>query len=425
MSTGIFPKIVKIKQTFPRPMEQDIAGAMAREIKKLLEKAHIGAGQKVGLTVGSRGIQNITVLLKAAIEMVQSFGAQPFLLSAMGSHGGGTKQGQSEMLASLGITPALGAPILTCIDGREIGITQSNLHVYMLETAFEMDAIIPINRVKTHTSFKGDYESGLLKKLVVGLGGPQGAKQFHSQGKVEFLSPLLRDVGEVIIEKMPIIGGIAIVENAYEETALIQGIYGEDILIEEPKVLLHSKTLLPSLPVKNLDALIVETMGKNFSGTGMDTNVIGRLYIQGEGEPKEPFVRYLSVMGLSEDSHGNACGIGLADFTTTSLVEQIDRKATYLNCLTATFPIRAKIPVYFDTEREVLESMFMCLQGSVSAQKVKLVIIPNTLFLETCYVSEGALAELQGNDTIQVVGELEPMTFDSTGRLQQRLSHVN
>ncbi len=423
MSTCIFPKIVKIKQEFPRPKEQDIAKAMAREIEKILQKAAITAGQKVGLTVGSRGIQNITTMLKAAIETVQSFGAQPFLLSAMGSHGGGTEHGQKEMLTSLGITEeALGAPIRTCIESREIGITQSNLHVYMLESAFEMDAIIPINRVKTHTSFKGDYESGLLKKLVVGLGGPHGAKQFHSQGKVEFLSPLLRDVGEVIIEKMPIIGGIAIVENAYEETALIQGMYGEDILQEEPKILAYSKTLLPSLPVSKLDALIVETMGKNFSGTGMDTNVIGRLYIQGEAEPVTPFVRYLSVMQLSEDSHGNACGLGLADFTTTSVVEKIDRKATYLNCLTATFPIRAKIPVYFDEEREVLEAMFMCLQGSTTPSEVKLVIIPNTLFLENCYVSEGALAELQDNAAITIVGELEPMSFDEQGRLVQRLS---
>ncbi len=422
MSAMTFPKLIKIRQSFPRPQVQNLAETMGQEIQKILTHAHIGAGQKVGLTVGSRGIQNITTMLKAAIDTVRAAGAQPYLLSAMGSHGGGTEHGQKEMLTSLGITEeALGAPVLTCIEGQEIGITQSQLHVYMLNTAFEMDAIIPINRVKTHTSFKGDYESGLLKKLVVGLGGPQGAKQFHSQGKVEELSPLLRDVGQVIIEKMPIIGGIAIVENAYEETARIQGILGHEILTEEPKTLLYSKTLLPSLPVERLDALVVQTMGKNFSGTGMDTNVIGRLYIQGEAEPLKPFVRYLAVMNLSEDSHGNACGIGLADFTTTKLVEGIDRKATYLNCLTATFPIRAKIPVYLDTEREVMETMLTCLQGSTPPPQVRLVIIPNTLFLETCYISEALLPELQSNPSIHIEGELESMSFDTQGCIMQKL----
>ncbi len=424
MSAMNFPKLIKIRQSFPRPRVQDIAETMGQEVGKILTHAHIGAGQKVGFTVGSRGIQNITVMLKAAIDTVRAAGAEPYLLSAMGSHAGGTEHGQREMLTSLGITEkVLGAPVLTCIEGQEIGTTQSQLHVYMLNTAFEMDAIIPINRVKAHTSFKGEYESGLLKKLVVGLGGPQGAKQFHSQGKVEELSSLLRDMGRVIIEKMPIIGGIAIVENAYEETARIQGMLGHEILTEEPKTLLYSKTLLPSLPVEKLDVLVVERMGKNFSGTGMDTNVVGRLYIQGEAEPCKPFVRYLAVMNLSEDSHGNACGIGLADFTTTKLVENIDRKATYFNCLTATFPMRAKIPVYLDTEREVMETMLTCLQGSTPPEKVRLVIIPNTLLLESCYISEALLPELLSNPSINIEGELENMRFDAQGGMEQRV-HV-
>ena len=423
MSQISFPKLFKVRQNFPRPKVEDAQAAVAAEVEKLLRASTIGAGKKVGITVGSRGIQNIVPMLQVAAETVRSFGAEPVMLAAMGSHGGGTEEGQRELLESLGITEkAVGAPVIPCVKGREIGVTATNLRAYVLESAFSVDAIIPFNRVKTHTSFKGDVESGLMKKLVVGLGGPQGAQQFHSQGKATELSPLLRDVGKVILEKMPVIGGIVIIENAYEETALIKGILKDDILTEEVKLLEYSKTLMPGLPVSRLDALIVEEMGKNFSGTGMDTNIVGRLRIQGEPEPENPFIRYLAVWDLTEDSHGNACGIGLADFTTKKLVEKIDRKPTYLNCLTTTFPIRAKIPLYLDTEQEVLEAICKCLEGSAPPEKVRLVVVPNTLFLAECYVSEALVPELQKDDRIEFLGGPEEITFTAAGEMRPRLS---
>lgn len=423
MSSKTFPKLVKIRQNFPRPRVSDIPGTVTAEMEKLLKAANIGTGQKVGITVGSRGIQNIVPILRRAVAVVRAFGAQPVMLAAMGSHGGGAEEGQMELLESFGITEsAVGAPVVPCATGREIGITANNLRAYMLESAFTVDAIIPINRVKTHTSFKGDIESGLVKKLVVGLGGPQGAQQFHSQGRADRLSALLRDVGAVIMEKMPVAGGLAIIENAYEETAVIKAVLKDDIMKEEVALLEYSKSLMPGLPVRQLDALIVEEMGKNFSGTGIDTNIVGRLRIQGEPEPVDPFVRYLAVWDLTEDSHGNACGIGLADFTTKKLVEKIDRKPTYLNCLTTTFPIRAKIPLYLDTEKEVLEAVFTCLEGSVPPEKARLVVVPNTLFLTECYISEALAPLLRGNDQIEFLGEPVPITFTGTGEMRPRLS---
>lgn len=426
MAEIVFPKLVKIRQNFPRPRVGNTLETVRGEMEKLLSAARIGPGKKVGITVGSRGIQGIVPMLQSAVGAVRMVGAEPVMLAAMGSHGGGTEEGQMELLESIGITEqSMGASVVPCVVGREIGITANNLRAYMLESAFTVDAIIPFNRVKTHTSFKGDIESGMVKKLVVGLGGPQGAQQFHSQGRADQLSALLRDVGEIILEKMPVIGGVAIIENAYEETALIKSVPKDEIIREEVALLEYSKSLMPGLPVRQLDALIVEEIGKNYSGTGMDTNIVGRLCIQGEPEPLDPFVRYLAVWDLSEDSHGNACGIGLADFTTDKLVRKIDRKPTYLNCLTTTFPIRAKIPLYLETEKRVMEAMFRCLEGSVPPAEVKLVVVPNTLFLTECYVSEALVPALEGNPQIEILGKPEPITFTEEGDMRPCLRRAH
>ncbi|MDR1359770.1 MAG: hypothetical protein LBJ82_02215 [Deltaproteobacteria bacterium] len=414
-----FPKMVRVRQTFDRPAIADVRATMRSEMTPLVSR--IKAGQKVGITVGSRGIQNILPMLEVAVQMVKEAGAAPVLLAAMGSHGGGTAEGQKEVLDSLGITEErLGARVVTCDVGREIGKTPSGLVAYMLESAFSVDAILPVNRVKTHTSFKGAVESGLLKKLVVGLGGPPGASQFHNLGRAELLSPLLLDVGSLIIEKMPVIGGIAIVENGYEETAKIVAVEGKNFVREEPALLEYSKSLMPSLPVDRIDALVVEEMGKNYSGTGLDTNIIGRMRIERNPEPESPVISSIAVLDLSGESHGNACGIGLCDFAPKSLVDKIDRKATYLNCLTTTFIMRAFIPMYMDTEEETLGIMMERLR-QVPLERMRMVFIPNTLFLTECYVSEAIAKELTDKKRFEICGDPQPVTFDRDGRLTLRL----
>ena len=422
MTDIVFPKFVRVRQHFPRPQVADAAAEVATAVRSLIDSAKIGPGKTVGITVGSRGIQNIVPMLSAAANAVREAGATPVFLAAMGSHGGGTREGQADLLDSLGITEkTVGAPVITCATGRELGVTSRGLCAHMLDSAFSVDAIIPFNRVKTHTSFKGLVESGMVKKLVVGLGGPSGARQFHSQGKATDLPLLLQDVCTLILEKMPVIGGIAVVENAYEETALVKAVPAKTLIEEESKLLDYSKELMPALPVTQLHALVIEEMGKNFSGTGLDTNIVGRLCIQGEPEPLDPHVRYLAVMDLSEESHGNATGIGIADFTTQKLVDKIDRKITYLNCLTATFPIRAKIPVYLDTEKDMMEAMLRCLYGSLTPEQVRMIVIPNTLFLTECYVTEALLPELQGRENIEIKGEPVAVTFAPDGSMRPRI----
>jgi hypothetical protein len=282
-----------------------------------------------------------------------------------------------------------------------------------------LDGIIIVNRVKTHTSFKAKVESGLIKKLVVGLGGPKGAQQFHSFGQEE-LPRLLVEIGQVILNKLPVLGGLAIIENAYEETALVQGVDRDNLIEKEAELLIYSKSLMPSLPADVLDLLIIREMGKNFSGTGVDTNIIGRARIHGVPEPSKPDIKRIAVLDLSEESHGNATGVGLVDFITKKMVDKMDRPATYLNCLTSTFVVRAAIPMYFDTEEKLMEAALYSL-CSIPADKLRLAVIPNTLFLADCLVSEALVPELRNRPAMTVSEKPEEFKFDSEGKITLRI----
>jgi hypothetical protein len=399
--------MVRIRQKFPRPILRDISQVVRQELDRL---DTIQPGQKIGITVGSRGIQNIQVILQVAIGHVRKLGAEPVLLAAMGSHGGGTAAGQKNVLDGLGITEkALGVPIITCDENEKIGQTAEGLTAYVLKSALKVDGILVVNRIKTHTSFKGEAESGLIKALVVGLGGPRGARQFHSYGSSK-LSHLLLEIGQVMLDKLPVIGGLGIVENGYEETALIRAISSEQFIDQEKELLRYSKTLMPSLPADAADLLVIQEMGKNYSGTGIDSNIIGRMRIQGEVEPVSPKIKCIAVLDISEASHGNATGIGLADFTTKKLVDKIDRQATYLNCLTSTFYIKAFIPMYFDSEQKIFEAALLSL-SSIMKEKLKIMIIPNTLFLSEMYVSEELLASISSANEIEVMEDPVEITF--------------
>ncbi|MDL2279086.1 DUF362 domain-containing protein [Desulfovibrio sp. OttesenSCG-928-G11] len=415
MEHPIFPLMTPLRQHFDRKALQDIPAEIRSGLETL--KDSIKPGARVGITVGSRGINNILVILETIIDYIRECGASPVLLAAMGSHGGGTQAGQEETLRSLGITEErLGAAIITCVEGREAAVTSGGWKVYMLESAYTVDALLSVNRIKTHTSFKGTVESGPVKMLVVGLGGPPGAAQFHSVGNAALLAPLLEEVGEAILESMPVIGGVAVIENAYEETAAIEVIAPKRLIARERELLLYSKSLMPALPVDRLDGLVVGEMGKNFSGTGLDTNIIGRLRIQGREEPLSPQIKYVSVLDLSEASHGNATGIGLADFATQKLVDKIDRKATYLNNMTTTFVIRAFLPLYFDTDQECLGAMMHCLRNT-PPKDLRLVFIANTLHLAKCWVSQALLPELEDKGRFEILGPARQVAFDSNGNL--------
>jgi hypothetical protein len=356
---------------------------------------------------------------QAAVQTLKEEGHQPFLFSSMGSHGRGTADGQRDLLRSLGITEEnIGAPVLCSADVVQLGETEgplAGLPVYVSREAAEADGILAINRVKPHTSFHGPYESGLMKMLAVGMGRDKGASMVHRLGWNSMVESIT-SIGGAVLELLPVIGGLAIVENAYEETALVKGLPGPEIPESETQLLELAQGYMPFLPVAHADLCVVREMGKNYSGTGMDTNVIGRLRLQGIPEPAKPAIQFLAVLDLSEASHGNATGIGLADFTTERLVEKIDYEATYLNCLTSGGPIRAAVPMTLADDKALFEAARQALKPE-RINEVRLLIVENTLHLEELWLSEVLLEEVEAREDVEAVGEPFPLEFDSGGHL--------
>lgn len=428
MITTMPIRMYKIKQHFPGMRVNDVPAATISALERIVRHAGLKPGATIAITAGSRGINRIDGILKQAVQFLQHKGYRPFLVAAMGSHGNGEAEGQRDVLASLGITEqSIGAPVRCAGEVVQLGVTSadplpdssavplSGLPVYMAKEAYEADGILVVNRIKPHTAFQGDYESGLLKMIAVGLGRAVGANSVHSLGAGK-LAQAIPSIARVCLERAPIIGGIAIVENAEEETAILEGIAASELFAAEKRLLQEAKRLMPSLPVSQIDLCLVGEMGKNYSGTGMDSNIIGRMRIHGMAEPKRPSITYVGVLGLSHASHGNAAGIGLADFTTDAVVNSIDRQSTYLNCLTSGFVARAAIPMSFRNDRELVEKALFALKAA-DPQTVRLLIIKNTLHLDEMFVSEPIHNELLSNNNCEQIDDPFHLSFDSGGKL--------
>lgn len=427
-------RLYKIRQHVPDSRIADLPAAIRGALEQSLKEAALPPGAAIAITAGSRGIRSIDVILRTVVEQLRQKGYRPFLVSAMGSHGGGEAEGQREVLASLGITErSVGAEIRCSSEVVRLGATAgepvpaasaatsasaagvAGLPVYMAKEAFEADGILVINRIKPHTAFQGDYESGLLKMLAVGLGRAAGANSVHSLGAKQ-LASAIPSIARVCLEKAPVIGGIAIVENAEEQTAIMEGIPAGSLFAAEKRLLLEAKRMMPSLPVQRIDLCLVGEMGKNYSGTGMDANIIGRMRIHGVAEPKLPDITYVGVLGLSSASRGNAAGIGLADFTTDAVAGSIDKQATYLNCLTSGFVMRAAVPMSFANDRELVDQAMFALK-TPDPRKVRLVYIKNTLHLDEIWVSEPVCEELRDRTDCTVLEGPLALSFDRNGRL--------
>lgn len=413
-----FPLMAKVQQHLSLPRVEDLPSAVRQELTKLNLSRRIAPGQTVAITAGSRGIANITTILRETVGYFLEIGARPYLVSAMGSHGGGSPEGQEEVLKSLGITSDnVGAPLHVTSDTVVLGETGSGHKVYCDREAAGADFIFSVNRVKPHTSFHGSIESGLMKIVSVGLGKHPGARSVHALGADKIESAIC-EIYRYFTASKSIAGGLAILENAREETAKIKALPAEEIEAGEQLLLQEAKALMPRLPVDEIDLLIVEEMGKNYSGTGMDTNIIGRLYVQGIPEPDSPKIKRLAALDLSEESHGNATGVGFADFITRRLLEKVDYKATYLNCLTSTFIRRAAIPMTLKDDREAIATALYSLNPE-KGRKVRVVRIANTLHLEYVWVSENLLPEVLNNKKCTLISGPGPMEFDSGGRIIQ------
>jgi len=375
------------------------------------------AGETVAITAGSRGIANIDRILRALVDFLRGIGAKPFIFPAMGSHGGATSEGQKHLLTGFGISEeSMGCPIVSEMEPDEIGQTPDRLPVFIDKSANASDHIIVVNRVKLHTKFEGEIESGLMKMMAIGMGKRAGADLYHQASVPLSMNRIIETVGLVVMEKAPVLCGIGLVENGYDDTAVIKAVLPEELVEEEKRLLVEARQRMARIPFADIDLLIVDEIGKNISGTGMDTNVTGvNRDILGTFS-SEPRTKRLFVRDLTPESEGNALGIGFADFTTTRLVKQIDRQKTYINCLTGISPEKGAIPMYYDTDRECIESAIHTL-GMVSTDELRVVHIKNTLSLERLSVSKAYLSEIEGTDSIEVVSEWQPLAFGADDNL--------
>lgn len=394
-----YPAFYRIRQKFSEMRIPDLRLSVKQAVREMALADKIRHGAAVAITAGSRGIANIAEILRLVGEEIRALDGKPFLVAAMGSHGGGTAQGMLEVLESLGITPeTVRMPVKASGAVVHLGNTASGIPVYCAEEAYAADGIIVVNRVKAHTAFRGEHESGLYKMLSVGLGRARGAAAVHRLGPAK-MAQVVYEVGSAVLNRVPVIGGIGIVENGNEETVVIKGCQPKDFETVDKKLLERAKSLAPSLPVEQIDLLIVEEMGKNYSGTGLDTNVIGRFYLEGVPEPEIPKITRIVVLGLSEASHGNANGVGLADFITKRLFDAIDLEKTYMNGLTTNFLRRIKLPVIMPDDEQAIKKAWESLRLD-NPQQARVMIIHNTLHLDELYISEALYEEVAQLDHI-------------------------
>ena len=406
------PKVYKVKQKFEKEKIDDVRGDL---IKKLNAKSwDIKKNQKIAITAGSRGISHYELLLKTIVDFVKSKGAIPFIVPAMGSHGGASAYGQEKMLKNLGIDKeTMGCEIISSMEVVNIGYAHDNLPVYIDKNAYRADGIIIFNRVKMHTSFRGKYESGLIKMISIGLGKRKGADAIHAE-RFEHMADNILACAKVSLEKLNIIGGVCTIENGYDEVADIFVLDKNEILQKEPQILQKSKSLMPRIYLDDIDVLIVKEIGKNISGTGMDTNVIGRFHTKAASGG--PNITKVGILDLSNESLGNANGVGLADFATKKLYNKINFDYTYLNALTSTEPNSIKLPMILDNDELVIKACAKTC-GILDEKNIKVVIIENTKNLNELYMSKVAYDSVVEKNKVEIISNEKEISFGEDGNL--------
>ena len=404
-----FPVMYRVRQRQDATSIENVAEAVGRELARCKLENKVRAGQTAAVAVGSRGIHDLAAIVSAAIRHLKDLGLKPFVIPAMGSHGGATAEGQAEVLHDLGITEsAVGAPVVSNMDAVALGRLESGAEVYFARDALEADHLVVINRVKPHTILRGDVESGLCKMLAVGCGRQQGAANMHKYGLAASIVPAAR----MILEQAPVLCGLAIVENASEQTHTIRSALPNEFVNVDRELLREAKRLFPQIPLDDLDILVVDEMGKNISGAGIDPNVVG--FWRQDGGPRKPDYRILIVLDLTPQSHGNALSIGMADLTTRRVIDKIDLKATYTNALTSGLLSGARLPMALENDRAVLAA---ALSQVPQPDRVRMVRIVNTLSLETFWATEAVLSELREQAGIVVDDTPLALEFDDEGRL--------
>ena len=413
-----FPRMMKVRQHFEAPQLEDVAGAVRAQIGGLDLGTRVKAGDSVAITVGSRGINNVALITKSIVEALKELGAEPFIVPAMGSHGGGTAEGQQAIVEGYGITEEyVGCPIRSTMDVVQVSTVEGEVPVYFDKYASEADHVVVAGRIKPHTGFVGEIESGLHKMMLIGLGKHTGAALYH-QAIVQYsFDRIIRAVGQEVIDKGRVLFGLGIVENQYDQTALIDAVPPERFLEREKELLVLARKWMPRLPFEQVDLLVIDYIGKNISGSGMDTNIVGRKYYDHCAAEKElPKVTRILVRDLTPETHGNASGIGIAEYCHQRVVDQMDRHITVINCMTGNAPSGAAVPIYFPTDSECIEKALTTV-GFVQPENARVLRIRNTLHLGELLVSEAYAPEVEARDDLSVLAASADMDFDDKGDL--------
>ena len=408
-----FPEMIQIKQNVPDIHLTNIFETVKRQIAKTKFNKKIKEGSKVAIALGSRNIDKLTDVVSAIITEVKKIGGIPFIVPAMGSHGGGTADGQTKILRDFGISKeSLNTPIISSMKTIKLGETKNNIPIYIDKNAMLADAIIIVARIKPHTDFSGDIESGLLKMLAVGLGKHKGAVIIHSYG-IELFSKIIPEVGLKILEKAPIALGIALLENSFSKLSEIVAIDPENFLEVEKKLLKKEKLLMPKLPLSEIDILLVNEIGKDISGAGMDPNIIGRSKSAEKNIGKN--IHIIIPLDLTERTHGNAGSVGLSDLITKKLFEKIDFNVLYTNLLSSNGYLEGKIPMVVKNDEYAIKIAMKILNKN--CKNVKMVRIQNTQNIIEMEVSKALLGEVKNNKKINIVGEARRLKTDKRGNL--------
>lgn len=409
-------EMAKIRVACRREALPDIPARMAEIMEEA--KRQLRPGMRVAICAGSRGISNYALVVKCVVQAVKEAGAEPLIIPAMGSHGGATAEGQARVLADYGITEeTMGAPVVSSMEVVRLGELdgEPRIPVYMDAQAYGADGVIVVNRVKLHTDFHGDHESGIVKMLTIGLGKHAQALAVHRYG-ANGLRDYIPKISRKVIESGKILGGVAILEDGADQTADLVYAPADRMFEVDHALLERSRALVAKLPFQETDVLIVDQIGKNYSGTGMDTNVIGRIMIPGQVD-LGPQCRRIVALDISDESHGNALGVGLADVISKRLDDKIEWKSTYENVITSGFLARGNRPIVGDTDKRALEIALMCCGQPITAETARVARIPNTLHIGTLYVSRRLMEEIKDDPAVEQISDFEPIQFDENGSL--------
>ncbi|MBM83893.1 MAG: [Fe-S]-binding protein [Planctomycetaceae bacterium] len=408
------PKMLRVRQKFETPTLENIAESVNDELAKLNLGETVKSGETVAITAGSRGIANIALITKAICDHVRSIGGVPVIIPSMGSHGGGKAEAQQGILEGYGITEEYcGAEIRSSMETIIVDETPQGIPVHFDKNALECDHVIVAGRVKPHTGFVGVIESGLHKMMLIGLGKHEGAKIYHRAIMDFSFLEIIRAVGDSVLQKCSIVAGLAIVENAYDETALVQAVAPNEFFDRECELLVKAKQWMPRLPFSEIALLIIDEIGKNISGSGMDTNIIGRKYNDHKATVDDDVAcKRILVRGLTEETHGNACGLGMAEFTNQRCAESVDQHITRINSITGGHPTAAAIPATYPNDREAVTAALETI-GLTPPEQARVVQISDTLHLGEVLVSEAFADEVAARDDLEVVDPATDMEFDS------------